>query len=243
MADKPEKKEPAVGKRTHPAEPVIVMFFVAIILSAILFRLGNFSGDETSTGFLYTLWFFVSGRTSWDMLVASTGIESLPAVLSFLKVLSYAFSIFLLGVIITTYRKYGRVMHKIMEPVEEHHGAGHHGVAHGFAHDTEKRVNPKWEKVLEHLNSPNASDWRLAILEADIMLAEILDKMGYHGTTIGDKLKSIEPSDFDTLDEAWEAHKIRNAIAHEGSDFTLNKPEAERVIRLFKKVFEEFKFI
>ena len=71
----------------------------------------------------------------------------------------------------------------------------------------------------------------------------MLDKMGYHGATMGDKLKSIEPSDFDTLQEAWEAHKIRNAIAHEGSDYTINKPEAERVVKLFQKVFEEFKYI
>ena len=98
----------------------------------------------------------------------------------------------------------------------------------------------KWQTVQAHINSDNPSQWRLAILEADIMLDDILDKMGYQGDSIGDKLKGIEKSDFLTLDAAWEAHRIRNQIAHEGSDFQLNEREAKRVIELYKAVFEEF---
>ncbi len=104
-------------------------------------------------------------------------------------------------------------------------------------------LNKKWQQVQEHINSPNPSDWRLAILEADIMLGDILEKMGYQGDSIGDKLKGIEKSDFVTLDQAWEAHRTRNQIAHQGSDFQLNEREAKRIIDLYKKVFEEFYYI
>lgn len=98
----------------------------------------------------------------------------------------------------------------------------------------------KWKKVLAHINSSNPSDWRLAILEADIMLGEMLEKMGFQGDTIGDQLKSIDKSDFISLPQAWEAHRIRNQIAHEGTDFQLNEREAKRVIDLYKSVFSEF---
>jgi len=104
-------------------------------------------------------------------------------------------------------------------------------------------INKKWAEVENHINSTNPSDWRLAILEADIMLDTILDKMGYQGESIGDKLKGIEKSDFVTLDDAWEAHKIRNQVAHEGSDFQLNERDAKRTIGLYKKVFQEFHYI
>ncbi|HEY0907948.1 MAG TPA: hypothetical protein VGE35_01220 [Candidatus Paceibacterota bacterium] len=104
-------------------------------------------------------------------------------------------------------------------------------------------LNAKWAKVQAHINSTNPGDWRLAILEADIMLDTILDKMGYQGDSIGDKLKGIEKSDFVTLDAAWEAHKVRNRIAHDGSDYPLNDREARRVIELYQKVFEEFYYI
>jgi hypothetical protein len=106
-----------------------------------------------------------------------------------------------------------------------------------------KPPNPKWEKVLEHISSASPADWRLAILEADIMLDELLDNMHYKGETIGDKLKKIEKSDFTSLDLAWEAHKIRNQVAHEGSEFLLSEREAKRVISLYEEVFKEFRFI
>ncbi len=104
-------------------------------------------------------------------------------------------------------------------------------------------VNEKWEKVLGHINSNNPSDWKLAILECDIILAEILEKMGYMQESIGEKLKAVEPSDFTNIENAWEAHKIRNQIAHEGSDFMMNEREAKRVIGLYETVFREFEYI
>jgi len=106
-----------------------------------------------------------------------------------------------------------------------------------------ERVNERWHKILGYLESLNPGDWKLAILEADIMLEEMVDKMGYQGEGLGEKLKSIERSDFSTLDKAWEAHKIRNSVAHEGTKFYITQGEARRVIGLFHDVFKEFRYI
>lgn len=107
----------------------------------------------------------------------------------------------------------------------------------------EEVMNKKWQNVVDHLESDSPNDWKFAIIEADIILDEMLDSMGYHGDTVGDKLKKIEKSDFSTIDKAWEAHKVRNQIAHEGSAFAITKAEAVRVIELYKDVFQEFYFI
>lgn len=107
----------------------------------------------------------------------------------------------------------------------------------------EEEINPKWEKILSLIDSSNENDWRLAIIEADIMLAELLEKMQLPGETMGEKLKLIEKSDFTTLDSAWEAHKMRNAIAHQGSNFLLTQREARRIISLYQSVFDEFQMI
>lgn len=111
------------------------------------------------------------------------------------------------------------------------------------AQERTEMVNKKWQRVLDHIGSANPGDWRLAIMEADIMLEELLDKLGYQGDGIGEKLKAVEKSDFTTVDMAWEAHKVRNQIAHEGSDFLLNEREAKRIISLFEAVFKEFRFV
>lgn len=105
-------------------------------------------------------------------------------------------------------------------------------------------VNTKWEKILSYLDSANESDWRRAILEADIMLDELLDKFDLPGEdSMSEKLKEIEESDFLTINNAWEAHKIRNQIAHDGQAFVLTQREAKRVIELYRGIFEEFEII
>lgn len=102
--------------------------------------------------------------------------------------------------------------------------------------------NRRWSKVESLINSHNVNDWKQAIIEADIILDEMLEKMGYKGDTIAEKLKQVEESDFLTLNQAWEAHKIRNKIAHK-AEYVLTKSDADRAFSLFKEVFEEFYFI
>ncbi len=103
--------------------------------------------------------------------------------------------------------------------------------------------NTRWEHILELMKSKSQNDWRQAIIEADIILDEMLRRMSYDGLSIGDMLKKVDPADFATLQKAWEAHKFRNEIAHTGSEFKLSKSEADRVINLFKSVFDEFYYI
>lgn len=101
----------------------------------------------------------------------------------------------------------------------------------------------RWQKIVKLSESENQSDWRLSIIEADIMLDELLEKLQLPGDTMGEKLKAVEPSDFTTIESAWEAHKARNMIAHEGSDFLINQREIRRIISLYEAVFKEFYLI
>jgi hypothetical protein len=98
----------------------------------------------------------------------------------------------------------------------------------------------RWRKVVEHVESNNQNDWKQAIIEADVMLEQLLTNLGYRGESIGEKLKRATKGDFKTLDQAWEAHKVRNRIAHDGSSFDINQIEAKQVIGLYRQVFDEF---
>lgn len=109
--------------------------------------------------------------------------------------------------------------------------------------EASKDVNPRWEHIKTLMNSHNQNDWRQAIIEADIMLDEMLNTQGYHASSVGDKLKQVEPADMTTLNDAWEAHKIRNSIAHGGSSFLLTEQMARSTITLYEAVFLEFSLI
>lgn len=107
----------------------------------------------------------------------------------------------------------------------------------------EEKRNTRWEHIQVLILSENSNDWRQAIIEADAMLDDMIRLMGYPGDTLGERLRGIEKSDFETLDQAWEAHKVRNRIAHEGVSFQLDQREVRRVIDLYRQVFEEFFYI
>ena len=112
-----------------------------------------------------------------------------------------------------------------------------------FVPESPEPQNEKWDRVIDLVNGASPNDWRQAVIEADIMLDEMVSKMIFTGDTLGEKLKAIEPSDFTTLDAAWEAHKVRNRIAHDGGDFILTQREARRIVGLFEEVFNEFQLI
>ncbi len=102
--------------------------------------------------------------------------------------------------------------------------------------------NEAWERVTKLIGSDNPNDWKFAIIEADKILEMVVDTFAVPGDNMGDKMKNIERGDFQTIDEAWQAHKIRNRIAHE-SNYHISQREARMAIANFEKVFQEFDFI
>lgn len=149
---------------------------------------------------------------------------------------SFFFSLILGVVIIWISIQINNIQDKLTNKLKEVNDSSASG-SHGSA------INEKWEKVIIHINSENQNDWKLAILECDIMLGDLLEKRGYMQLSIGEKLKAVDPKDFSNIESAWEAHKIRNAVAHEGSEFLISHREAKRVIGLYEVVFREFAFI
>jgi hypothetical protein len=107
----------------------------------------------------------------------------------------------------------------------------------------EEKKEREWSEIEKKIDSNNQAAWKMAIIEADSLLDEIIKGIGYEGEDMGERLKNIEPSDFENLQNVWEAHKIRNKIAHEGDAFQLNKEEARQVLEKYKKALEEWEYI
>ncbi len=152
-----------------------------------------------------------------------------------LVVISVLFSLFLTA---GTIYSIVRIL-QIRKHEEDRYAAAAHPVA---SRDIPK-AQLRWNRIREEISSDSEQSWRLAILEADIMLNELLDLLAYRGETMADKMKQVERADWKTIDLAWEAHKVRNAIAHQGSMQRLSDREARRVIGLYEQVFKEFKFV
>ncbi len=100
----------------------------------------------------------------------------------------------------------------------------------------------KWEEVVRHIGSDREAEWKFAIIEADKLVDELLKSAGYPGDTMGERLMNIEKGQLLSLEGLWEAHKIRNKLAHD-SNYFLRYSEARRVIELYKAALQELQVV
>ncbi len=180
----------------------------------------------------------VTPGTITDYLASSASPETVDSLYRFWGEL-VAFSI-IVSIIMAALVVYCAM--RILE-VRRHEWERFAAAAHPVAAGDVSKVQLRWNRILEEVSSEDEQRWRLAILEADIMLNELLDVLGYRGETMADKMKQVDRADFNTIDFAWEAHKVRNSVAHEGSARSLGAREARRVIDLYERVFREFNFV
>ena len=147
----------------------------------------------------------------------------------FLTVLAYLFSLAAIGVLVYATMRLFQVrrseapLYATVTPEAEEHRVEH----------------SRWAYIMQLIESGQESEWRQAIIEADIMLDELLDRLGYQGDSLGEKLRAVNPTHFQTLNNAWDAHRVRNEIAHQGSVYQLTERLAHRTIANYEAVFRE----
>src|SRR3989338_564591 len=113
----------------------------------------------------------------------------------------------------------------------EHHHKAHYkaSVLEASTHDVSKKRSAAWHDV--------------AILEADSILDELIEDLGYVGANLGERLKAVPKGSMKNLEAAWSAHKVRNRIAHDTAVASLDKRAAIDTIGTFERVFREFDYI
>jgi len=106
------------------------------------------------------------------------------------------------------------------------------------------RRNARWEQIETLFNSNSPGDWRLAIIEADNMLEDLITQLGYEGDNLGERLKDARNrKDFANIEPAWEVHLVRNKIAHEGLAYHLIEREKKNVNNLYRQIFSDAGYI
>jgi len=223
MADKFKDKDKNNNGIPDHLELIGIILFILVIATVLVSVFNRIKSFLMGTGF-----FGGPGSTS---SFAGSFVEGY---LPLLRVMSVVFSVTLIIFLVYVIRETNKIL------VKERAKLGQSIQSEGEAFEYK---NERWERVVKLINSTNPGDWKLSIMEADIILDELLDRLGYTGDSIGDKLKQIEASDFNTLNQAWEAHKVRNNIAHEGADYLITERESKRIIGLFEEVFTEFRYI
>lgn len=107
---------------------------------------------------------------------------------------------------------------------------------------TKRRTIRAWLQIQERLKAGGESNLKMAVIEGDKILDEILKKSGFVGETMADRLKTMTSAQLSNIQQVWEAHKLRNQIVHQ-PDFEVSRAEAELAISIYGHAFQEMGLI
>lgn len=102
--------------------------------------------------------------------------------------------------------------------------------------DVEK-YRVRWLAIEQSLQRDNEPSYHLAVLNADKLVDQALKDKGFKGQTMGDRLKDAKTA-LAHRNDVWEAHKLRNKIAHE-PDVRVSYEQARHALNGFKHTLKD----
>ena len=63
----------------------------------------------------------------------------------------------------------------------------------------------RWQEIRSHVNSINEAEWKLAIVEGDKFVDDVLKSAGFLGESMGERLMMIKPDQIINLQYLWDA--------------------------------------
>ena len=142
--EKKEKSSGSVGIM-ESRDPYEVIIFLVLIMGFIGFLIERFFSFRSS-----------------DLTILEAAKAYFLGILPFVIVISSTVSILFLIGIIRSVRQLTKLHHELQL---KFHSVHHAGSSHAIS---EERVNERWKKVQKFIMSDNTSDWKLAIIEAEI---------------------------------------------------------------------------
>lgn len=164
-------------------------------------------------------------KTALDLLVS----PELQEKIFVFKVIFIIISIIFLAMIVYYALNTSYLRHLFIQDLEDASSWKDHG---------QSKVSKKWQKIKKRLEKDNEAEYKLALIEADKMLDDILKKMGYGEESLNEKLKRLSLSDVSNLEELLKANDICQNIIRD-PDYRLDKEKAEEIIGIFEKSFKD----
>ena len=94
----------------------------------------------------------------------------------------------------------------------------------------------RWQE-LEAMLAGGASQWAVAVIEADKLLDRVMRSMALPGKDFGERLRFLSLSRPE-IRAVWPAHLIRNRLVHE-SHYELERRVALNALKTFERAFKD----
>lgn len=105
-----------------------------------------------------------------------------------------------------------------------------------------KQMRLRWNEIRKRLESGNESEYKVAIIEADNIIDDLIKRMGFSGENLGERLEKARPGQIDYALELKQAHEVRNRIIHEDG-FQLSREDAAAILENYEKFLRVFEVL
>ena len=111
------------------------------------------------------------------------------------------------------------------------------GLNKGHTYNFDKQAYQAAILNIEHSIRRDSPDFSAAVIKGDKLLDKAMCELGIRGNTMGERLKTADKR-FSKINQVWNAHKMRNAIAHE-VDFEITYQQATHAIEVYKQALKD----
>jgi len=87
----------------------------------------------------------------------------------------------------------------------------------------------RWTRIINKIKSGNEKDYKLAIIEADDLLQEVLRERGYKGEEFEDLINEVERKLLPNYEDILKDHDIRNEIVY-NLNYKLGVEDANKIL-------------
>jgi hypothetical protein len=108
--------------------------------------------------------------------------------------------------------------------------------------DKKEKTREDWEGIKKKLASANPVDYKVALIEADDFIGEIVKGLGYAGDNFGERLDNIPEDHVMNVAGMRQAHQVRNKIIHD-DNFVLSQNDALGVLSQYEEFLRGFQVI
>jgi len=170
---------------------------------------------------------------SWDDLYNLFGIKefiyfisssSIQEMLLPVKLISVIFTLFFLSGVIYFMLNSSWLQYKFLEDATEFFSWQAYGL---------KQIAKRWNKIKNRVESGSESECKLAVIEADDFLTEILEERGYEGKNFQETVTSASRLISSTLDQILAVHEVRNSIVY-NPDYKLDVEQARKILDVYQ---------
>lgn len=148
----------------------------------------------------------------------------------FVKIISVIISIIFIAIILKKLYQIQEILHP--KPIFAPAG----GI---YPSQPQRRTyNDEFAQIKNYVESDLSTEWKIAVLEADKIMDDALINIGTTGETMGERLKNMNKKVMPSLDLVWEAHKLRNDIAHD-INVSVSQEASARAVASFERALRE----